>query len=211
MLDSILCRHEHFHTEWMQHWAGRLHHKWPITLHRKLWEWIAAAQALHERGCLGPEKRGLGFAVGNEPLPALFASIGTTIEATDSLKGLFRPKLLDRESFDRLVTFHHADMNDLSGFDRGAYDFIWSSCAMEHTGSLESGLRFVRDSMDLLKPGGVAVHTTEFNLSSLTSTVEAGTVSSTAARTWSSWTSTCAENSVRSSRWTWRPGRTRKT
>jgi len=54
------------------------------------------------------------------------------------------------------------------------FDFVWSSCAFEHLGSLEAGLRFVKRTMDCLRPGGVAVHTTEFNLSSNTDTLEAG-------------------------------------
>jgi hypothetical protein len=46
------------------------------------------------------------------------------------------------------------------------FDFIWSSCSFEHLGSLGAGLKFVEASSDLLKPGGIAAHTTEFNVSS---------------------------------------------
>src|SRR5438045_9280230 len=51
--------------------------------------------------------------------------------------------------------------SDLTGFD-----FCWSLCAMEHFGSLEAGARFVERSLQCLRPGGVAVHTTEMNISS---------------------------------------------
>jgi hypothetical protein len=54
-------------------------------LHRKLWEWAAISQALDERGMLADGKRGIGFAVGTEPLASLFASRGATIDATDYL------------------------------------------------------------------------------------------------------------------------------
>ena len=47
-------------------------------------------------------------------------------------------------------------------------------CALEHLGSLEDGLRFVERSLECLRPGGVAVHTTEFNLSSDEDTVTDG-------------------------------------
>jgi len=57
------------------------------------------------------------------------------------------------------------------------FDFCWSSCAFEHLGSIEHGLRFVERSIDTLTPGGVAVHTTEFNLSSNDETVETPSVS----------------------------------
>lgn len=45
-------------------------------LNRKIWEWCYVAEALSERGMLLPGRRGLGFAVGQEPLVALFASAG---------------------------------------------------------------------------------------------------------------------------------------
>ena len=41
--------------------------------------------------------------------------------------------------------------------------FCWSICALEHLGSIENGLSFIENSLDTLKPGGVAIHTTEFN------------------------------------------------
>ncbi len=46
----------------------------------------------------------------------------------------------------------------------GQFDFCWSACALEHLGSLANGLSFVESSLRTLKPGGVAVHTTEFTL-----------------------------------------------
>ncbi len=54
------------------------------------------------------------------------------------------------------------------------FDFTWSSCAFEHLGTLGAGADFVVAQMDCLKPGGVAVHTTEFLVSSDEDTVEAG-------------------------------------
>src|SRR5260370_19674515 len=48
-------------------------------LHRKIWEWCFIAQALDDHGMLRPGKRGLGFAVGKEPLPAALAGCGCRI------------------------------------------------------------------------------------------------------------------------------------
>jgi hypothetical protein len=56
----------------------------------------------------------------------------------------------------------------------GTVDFTWSSCAFEHLGSLQAGADFVVASLDTLAPGGVAVHTTEYCVSSDTETVEEG-------------------------------------
>jgi hypothetical protein len=59
---------------------------------------------------------------------------------------------------------------DLKGFE-----FTWSCCSFEHLGSLEAGMQFVINSVEnTLKPGGVAVHTTEFNLSSNDDTIDIG-------------------------------------
>jgi hypothetical protein len=51
--------------------------------------------------------------------------------------------------------------NDLRGFD-----FSWSACAFEHLGSIARGERFIFEMLRCLRPGGIAVHTTEFNVSS---------------------------------------------
>lgn len=51
--------------------------------HRKQWEFVYIAQVLATRGKLAPGRSGLGFGVGQEPLPALFASYGCEVLATD--------------------------------------------------------------------------------------------------------------------------------
>ncbi len=65
-----------------QHWTARLRERQPRP-HRKVWEWAYIAQALYERGYLQKGSRGLGFAVGTEPLSALFASMDCQVLATD--------------------------------------------------------------------------------------------------------------------------------
>ena len=162
-------------------------------INRKFWEWGFIVEALSERGCLQPGKRGLGFAVGKETMPALFAGLGCEIVATDrpsddsadvkrwestnqhanTLKDLLRPDLCPDELFAQRVQFRAVDMNHLPS-DLCEFDFCWSACAFEHLGSLIHGMKFVEASIDCLKPGGVAVHTTEFNLSSNTLTPDTG-------------------------------------
>ena len=57
------------------------------------------------------------------------------------------------------------------------YDFTWSACALEHLGSLANGHAFILDSLRTLRPGGVAVHTTELNVDNGGDTLDhAGTV-----------------------------------
>jgi hypothetical protein len=73
-----------------------------------------------------------------------------------------------------MVNFRPVDMRDLRLPWDETFDFLWSSCSLEHLGSLEAGMDFVKQSTDLLKPGGVAVYTTEFNVSSNDETLTSG-------------------------------------
>jgi SAM-dependent methyltransferase len=80
------------------------------------------------------------------------------------------------ELFRERVSLRYADMRNIPG-DLRDFDFVWSACALEHLGSLRLGEQFVYKSLRCLKPGGVAVHTTEYNCSSNVFTKrEGGTV-----------------------------------
>lgn len=194
-IGSFPCRFEHFSFDWYREWANRLGYPEadrPSHAVRKWWEYAAIAQALHERSVLRPDARGLGFAVGREPLASLFAAHGASIVATDlhpqRAHGLWSETgqhasdkndvwagetICPYDKFCKLVEFRHMDMNALPEGDH-SFDFIWSSCAFEHLGSLEAGLRFVTNAMSFLRPGGVAVHTTEYNVSSDSDTITEG-------------------------------------
>jgi hypothetical protein len=162
-------------------------------MHRKMWEWLYICQALGERDMLRAGRRGVGFGVGREPLVALFAALGADIVATDldpssaraagwtdtgdeytgGLAGLNDHRLCPPEEFDDRVRYRFVDMRQIPD-DLVGFDFSWSSCAFEHLGDLSAGLDFVVAQMRGLNPGGVAVHTTEFNVSSNERTVETG-------------------------------------
>ena len=58
---------------------------------------------------------------------------------------------------------------DLDGFN-----FTWSACAFEHLGSIKLGQEFIQNQMHCLRPGGVAVHTTEYNVLSNADTISEG-------------------------------------
>lgn len=163
--------------------------------HRKLWEFCFILAALDSQGMLIAGNRGLGFGVGQEPLPAVFARRGMKITATDApmdvetiqgwgtsgqhatgLRALDRPNIIPFEQLEQRVEFRFADMNAIPDELLG-YDFCWSSCALEHLGSLDNGLRFIEDSLRTLRSGGYAVHTTEFNLTSNDATLESSSLS----------------------------------
>jgi len=188
-LHSSLCSVEQLDSDAFRYWCERM--KRGFCYHRKLWEWAFVCQALYERGLLARGKRGLGFAVGTEPLASLFASRGCEIVATDLDRGDTRASnwsgnhqlasaarlnengLCDAAAFRRLVTFRPVDMNRIPN-DLGGFDFTWSSCSFEHCGSIELGLEFLWSQMECLAPGGCAVHTTELNLSSNRRTIRSG-------------------------------------
>jgi SAM-dependent methyltransferase len=203
LISSTVCRHEHFQTDWFRRWHRMLAGTqfWPDRpgqkrhpqYTRKHFEWCAMLQALWQRGKLEPGAIGLGFAVGDEPLPSIFAHLGVRVLATDLnpktarawrwvkaeqnagvRDALYYPQIVNREAFDELVSFRHLDMRDQWDLGPGSFDFVWSSCALEHLGSLDAGLDFVARSARLLKPGGVAVHTTEYNVSSNDKTLTRG-------------------------------------
>lgn len=165
----------------------------PVALHRKYWEWVYIVHTALDRGLAAPGKRALGFGVGQEAIPAVLAKLGTQVTATDApeeigvgqgwysgreyagdAQQLTYAGIIDKEQFLQNVRYFQVDMNaidpDLIGFD-----FCWSSCALEHLGTLQKGLDFILHTVEnCLKPGGIACHTTEYNLSSDSQTVEAG-------------------------------------
>ena len=189
MLVSKLVNENDFKSDWFKNSCLKLHE--PFQYHRKLWEFCYIYQGLLERGLLRPNKEGLGFGVGKEPLAAAFASHGCVITATDldlenakqlgwietnqhcnKLADLNERKICNPEEFEKLVTFEYQNMNSISEKYTNKFDFTWSSCAFEHCGSLELGKQFIINQMKCLKPGGVAIHTTEFNLSSNDKTLD---------------------------------------
>jgi len=201
MLRSQLCSAASLRSPELRAWADRLRPMWAsgdedsrdVMLHRKMWEWLFIAEALRERGLLAPGRTGVGFGVGQEPLVALFAAEGCDLVATDQpheaavasgwtasevewaggLDQLNTHGLCPDEEFGRRVRFRPVDMNAIPEDLRG-FDFTWSSCALEHLGTLGAGADFVVASMECLRPGGVAVHTTEYLVASNDETVEAG-------------------------------------
>ena len=180
-LKSKICTQADMESDWFSFWCGQM--GMDLQYHRKLWEFCYIVQALWTAGKLRPGMAGLGFGCGDEPLPSLFAKYGVDVLATDlepeqmmiagwmesgSIRGglanILHPHICpDPERLSSIRT-RHADMNAIPEDLAGQFDFCWSACAFEHLGSLANGAAFVENSLKVLKPGGVAVHTTEFNL-----------------------------------------------
>ncbi len=186
---SIAVRAAHFADPAFLRWFELLYDG-GMEHHRKPWEYAFVLDRAMRAGVLHPGARAVGFGVGTEPVPAVLASHGVDILATDlapedaghwaqsnqhaaGVTSLSFPKIVDDGILAERVRFAAADMNDpVDGL--GRFDLVWSSCAIEHLGSPEAGLDFVLRSAALLEPGGVAVHTTELELTARATTADHG-------------------------------------
>ncbi len=179
---SELCKARDIKSDWYAGWCSVLGEA--PRFHRKQWEYVYVLEALRERGCLQPGKRGIGFAVGTEPLPSVMAKSGCDVLATDiypergvelgwmndnqlclGAESLYKCDIIDHETFRQRVEYMPVDMNAIPN-DLRNFDFNWSSCSFEHLGTIRKGMEFLRNQLRTLKPGGWAVHTTEYNISS---------------------------------------------
>src|SRR6185312_13766459 len=125
MLASSAIARDFFHPDFRTFYEDRLKEGPLMTMHRKTWEFAYIFHHLNRLGALQPGARGLGFGVGAEKLPAIFASMGVEVTATDapqdvggwretgqysaSSEDLFKPNIINRETFDRLVHYQGAD------------------------------------------------------------------------------------------------------
>lgn len=188
-LTSRMCIQDDFESEWFAFWRNET--RIPPSHHRKLWELCYVAQAIFIAGKLQPGSAGLGFGCGEEPLPSLFAKYGASVLVTDQ-----EPSEAERQGWtatgqhalniDKLRMAHvcpdpaklamidlrYVDMNAIPADLAGKFDFCWSVCALEHLGSIANGLDFIENSLKTLKPGGVAVHTLEYNLANDGETID---------------------------------------
>ena len=189
-VQSRLCTQAELETPWFAEWCATM--ELPPVANRKIWEFAYIAHMFDLLGVLEPGRSGLGFGVGREALVSAFAARGVRVLATDlaaddqeatgwvkssqhasDIDGLLRPGVCDPAQFRELVSFRPVDMRAVPK-DLEGYDFCWSTCAFEHLGSLDAGLDFVEQSVGTLRPGGYAVHTTEFNVGSNDATLETG-------------------------------------
>lgn len=173
-------------------WRTRLREE---TVHnRKVWEWAWICEMVERhaarRGDAGLDM--VGFGVGTEPIVGWLVSRGHSVLATDlpaeeldaarwastnqhaSAIGELDPRrIADPAELQRRVRFRPVDMRAVPA-DLGRFDAMWSSCAIEHLGSLEAGFDFVRSSLEHCRSGGLALHTTELNVSHEEHTVTEG-------------------------------------
>jgi SAM-dependent methyltransferase len=188
-LQSKATTQEDVESKWLKYWCQQL--KIDPIYHRKIWELCYVPQAIYNHFGASLKLSGIGFGCGQEPLPSLFASMGWEITVTDlhpdKVKGLgwmetgqhtnmleqaFFAHIVNREAFTENVGLKYVDMNEIPEDLYDSYDFCWSICALEHLGSIKNGLNFIENSLKVLKSGGIAVHTTEYNYTNEPETID---------------------------------------
>lgn len=161
-------------------------------IHRKHWEHVIIAQLARCYMKLSDAKC-LGFGVGQEPMAAWFAAQGALVLATDlpikdvteawrndehmqhaaELNEIPFEGVCDRDTFYRNVTYGAVDMRCVpDDLLCGQFDLTWSCGTFEHIGGIEAGWDFFLEQMNCLKPGGMAIHTTEYNVISNEETID---------------------------------------
>jgi len=187
-MNSNLCNYEDFLTNDYEKFCELIHEK--KRIHRKQWEFYVIYENIKKHVKSFDGKKGLGFAVGSEVIVPLFVKLGANVTASDldpndpssvawantnqHMSNGFNKYFdgyIKKMLFENKCEFKYINMNNIP-LDLNGYDFIWSSCALEHLGSIKLGLEFIEKSLACLKPGGVAVHTTEFNYLSNDDTLE---------------------------------------
>lgn len=150
---------------------------------RALWEqaWIVATLAA--QGLVEPGRSGLGIETGRERIAALVAARGVQVRATGTAEAepraiekrrlqLFHPEAVHIEDFDERVTFHPLVPGQVGTLTGESFDFCWSIGLADRLGSVAAMLDLIEASLVPLRPGGLALHTMGFNLSSDTHTWE---------------------------------------
>lgn len=185
---SQLCTYEQMNSRYYSKLCAQL--GLPADIHRKNWDCVFIYSAMVNYGILNQGARLLGFGVGGGPLPSAFARCGATILATgepeeiiigDAWRSIkppaenpdpfYREDVMVSDLSETRVSFIPVDMRAIPRTLTG-FDACWSSGALERLGGVRQGLSFIENSLDTLKPGGFAVHTTQFNLSSNDETLE---------------------------------------
>lgn len=183
---SCLCTQESMETEDYKRICNTIL-KETASMHRKQWEFAYIIRMLELTNKLKPGSKGLGFGCGQERLVPALASQDVELLVTDlnvdaatqkgwvatnqhsqSLQGFqsYIPEICSQEQLNR-CSYRTVDMTKIPhDLMQMKYDFVWSSCSLEHVGTMGLAKQFIYSTIHCLKPGGVAIHTTEYNISS---------------------------------------------
>ena len=141
--------------------------------HRKSWEWAHMMVGLESLDALPPDGMALGVGAGHEPplfeltnrMRWVFATdiYGTgdftEFEAQPSM--LSEPDRFARGPYNRnRLVVEHMNACDLR-FEEATFDVVFCLSSIEHFGGVEGAQKGLAEMARVLKPGGIAVITTE--------------------------------------------------
>jgi len=149
-----------------------------VPFHRKAWEFAHAVYGLRKLGRLPPDAVALGVGSGHEPILYFLANKIRKVIATDIYEGDFAaghgsPYMLDYPEM--FAPFHfrkdHLQVLVMDGrkldFADNSFDFVFSFSSIEHFGGHKEATTAMCEMFRVLKPGGIAVITTELILNKL--------------------------------------------
>ena len=147
------------------------------TMRRRQWEYVYVLRCLEVAGMLQVGRRGLALGCEGDPLVAVVAAQGCDVVATDRTVDRIAGNRLNArgvcgvDEFRARVTQRSVDTHTIPD-DLQGFDFVWSCSSAERQGSCAAAIDFLARSLRCLRPGGLAVHTTAFNLASNEETLE---------------------------------------
>jgi len=145
------------------------------TFHRKVWEFN---QTLYGLRRLPPDAVALGIGCGHEELMYFLANRIARVVATDVYEGSYLGGESDADVLEHPAKYapfryreDHLEVRRMNGLALeaadGAFDFVFCLSSLEHFGGRPDKVRALREMFRVLKPGGVAVVTTEVVLNRL--------------------------------------------
>lgn len=150
----------------------------PARFHRKIWEFNHALYGLRRLRRLAPEAEALGVGAGHEEVIYFLANRLRLVVATDLyedgfLGGEGQADVLDHPAKYAPFPYRedHLQVRRMNGLALDApddrFDIVFCLSSIEHFGSLDDKARALGEMFRVLKPGGVAVVTTEVVLNRL--------------------------------------------
>src|SRR5215470_1088328 len=171
-LNKICDRRDWTHPAWQKGLTDLGYSADPARHHRKEWEFAQGVYGLRMLRCLSPDAAALGLGAGAEPIIFFLAGRLRRVVATDLYAGDFSqqeadPRILrDPEAFAPFS--YHRDRLEVRRMDATAidyapesFDLVFSFSSFEHFGSRRAQRACLAEIYRVLRPGGVAVLTTE--------------------------------------------------
>ncbi|MGE0863491.1 MAG: class I SAM-dependent methyltransferase [Vicinamibacterales bacterium] len=150
----------------------------PSVFHRKIWEFNQALYGLRRLNRLAPDATALGIGCGHEELMYFLANRIRRVIATDLYEGSWIGGESDADVLAHPAKYapfkyreDHLEVRRMDALaleaEAASVDFVFCLSSIEHFGRLRDKLTSLREMHRVLKPGGVAVLTTEVVLNRL--------------------------------------------